>query len=173
MNKDDILYSMEKLIPLFWANHEFFPLCNIYINLYDIDIAYKVLLECLEICVKDIDFMQINQLCKLAVYSKKIPTEKLNEVYKFINSSIDTSVLNYSDTQKYLRCNDEIRYLLQINPNQQPALYLSLSTDITQDNTEQLGCLLKSIEKAIKEMDNDINPLYNMQKHSPYEIVLT
>lgn len=171
-NKESILHTIMNLIPLFWANHEFFPLCNIYINLYDIDTAYKMLLECLEICIKDMDFMQINQLCKLAVYSKKIPTEKLNEVYKFINSAIDTSALNYSEIQKYLRCNDEIKYLLQINPNQQPALYLSLSTDITQDNTERLGSLLKSIDKAIKEIDNDINPLYNIQKHSPYEIIL-
>lgn len=172
IDRNEVLNCINKLIPLFWANHDFFPLCNIYLNLHNINTAYKVLLECLEICAKDSDFIQINHLCKLAVYCKKIPIDKLNDVYKFISNAIDTSILNYSDTRRYLRCNDEIKYLLQINPNQQPSLYLSLKTDITQDNTEQLGCLLKSIEKALREIDDDINPLYNIQKHSPYEIVL-
>lgn len=145
-------------------------MCNIYLNLYSIDIAYKVLLECLEVAVKDFDFEQINHLCKLAVYSKKFPIEYLNCVYKFIDEKIDTSTLDYSNTKRYLRCNDEIKYLLQINPQQQPKLYLSLKTDI--NDTEEIGCLLKSIERTIKEMDNSINPLYNIQKHSPYEIIL-
>lgn len=170
MAKEDVLYTIKKMIPLFWSNHDFFPLCNIYLNLYDIDIAYKVLLECLEVSVKDLDFEQINHLCKLAVYSHKLPIEYLNQVYKFIDKTIDTNTLNYSDTKKYLRCNDEIKYLLQINPRQQPQLYLSLKTDI--NDTEEIGCLLKSIERTLKEMDNNINPLYKIQKHSPYEIIL-
>lgn len=170
MKKEDVLYTIKKLIPLFWSNHDFFPLCNIYLNLYSIDMAYKVLIECLEIAVKELDFMQINHLCKLAVYSNKFPIEYLNQVYKFIDKSINTDELNYSNTKKYLRCNDEIKYLLQVNPKQQAQLYLSLKTDI--NDTEGIGCLLKSLEKTIKEMDNSINPLYTIQKHSPYEILL-
>ena len=170
MDKEDVLYKIEKMIPLFWSNHNFFSLCNIYLNLYNIDIAYKTLLECLEIAVKDFDFEQINHLCKLAVYSKKFPIEYLNYVYKFIDEKIDTNTLDYSNTKRYLRCNDEIKYLLQINPQQQPKLYLSLKTDI--NDTEEIGCLLKSIKRTINEMDNSINPLYNIQKHSPYEIIL-
>ncbi|NBH27726.1 pentapeptide repeat-containing protein [Lachnospiraceae bacterium] len=170
MSKEDVLSKIKMMIPLFWSNHNFFSLCNIYLNLYSIDIAYKVLLECLEVAVKDFDFEQINHLCKLAVYSKKFPIEYLNCVYKFIDEKIDTSTLDYSNTKRYLRCNDEIKYLLQINPQQQPKLYLSLKTDI--NDTEEIGCLLKSIERTIKEMDNSINPLYNIQKHSPYEIIL-
>lgn len=170
MTKEEVLCTIKKLIPLFWSNHDFFPLCNIYLNLYSMDMAYKVLIECLEIAVKELDFMQINHLCKLAVYSNKFPIEYLNQVYKFIDKSIDTDALNYSNTKKYLRCNDEIKYLLQVNPKQQPKLYLSLKTDI--NDTEGIGCLLKSLEKTIREMDNSINPLYNIQKHSPYEIIL-
>lgn len=170
MTKKDVLNKIEKMIPLFWANHNFFSLCNIYLNLYSIDIAYKVLLECLEVAVKDFDFEQINHLCKLAVYSKKFPIEYLNCVYKFIDEKIDTSILDYSNTKRYLRCNDEIKYLLQINPQQQPTLYLSLKTAI--NDTDEIGCLLKGIERTIKEMDNSVNPLYNIQKHSPYEVIL-
>lgn len=171
MTKEEVLYTIKNLIPLFWANHDFFPLCNIYLYLYEFDIAYKTLLECLEISIKEFDFMQINQLCKLAVYSYKFPTKHLNDVYKFIDNKIDTRVLSYSDARKYLRCNDEIKYLLQINPQQQPILYLSLKTDA--NNTDELGKLLKSIEKAIREIDEEINPIYNIQHHSPYEIILT
>lgn len=170
MEKEEVLFKIEKMIPLFWANQDFFPLCNIYLNFYDTNCAYNIILECLEIAIKSFDFEQINHLCKLTVYSKKFPVEYLNQVYKFVDEKIDTKTLDYSNTKKYLRCNDEIKYLLQINPKQQSKMYLSLKTGIT--DTEKIGGLLKSIERTIKEMDISINPLYNIQKHSPYEIIL-
>ncbi|MDD3263250.1 MAG: hypothetical protein PHR61_05440 [Candidatus Absconditabacteria bacterium] len=135
----------------FNEQNQYFPLVNCYIVQKKIDLA----IECNETgLIKSAslhDFRSLYFYCIQASQILKISREKRMLLYSKINSILSDETLYGGEYHQFYLYFPRIKQLLFDTPNNNPAMTLTLHTNIEPDDYNKLSILLSSIEQATRK----------------------
>lgn len=126
---------------------EWFPLCNIYLALGQVEIAIPFLRQGLTEVVSRYDYRMIKFYCKLISYSKSFSTHTLHSFYRLICRLNQGNERN-KETRNFVRNIGEIKELLF--SSNKPTLNISFITNITSMEPEKIGLVLSKLFSIAK-----------------------
>lgn len=165
--------SLNHLEKYYLSINEFFPLTNIYLAQKKLDYAYQSIVNGLVYSVQTKDFRMLKFFCRLASISDCFSSTQLHELYNKIHEIIPAEHLDVNELHNYEIHIGEIRTLLLNNKANKLTAQISLKTNIENQNSIDLGYLIKILNETIRLSDNDLKwDLIEIRHNSPYELFL-
>lgn len=166
------LSILPNLLSYYLNEHEYYYVINILALQNNFKDLWNVLPRAFEYVVSKKDYSSLQDICNLIAKLKIFGSQQLKELYEIIKNYSAPNDLSNHQIRKYSYYLENIKRILLENPNEYPTASITMNTDITPSNMEELLPLLECIEDNINSFDSSINPKIQISRHSPYEIVV-
>lgn len=166
-NKDD-------MIIYYYSQHDYFPLANIMIGLYEYDEAWNYIQKGIREAFDYFDFRMVKHFCKLAISCKKFSHIQLKFLYNLITGLSYQKELGSEELHSYLINIGEIRELLLNTAVDKERAEFIIKTSIDKDDLEGINELYNNINHILKKYCSaeHIDSI-ELRHNSPYELLIT
>lgn len=168
----EALELLQKLIPYYLETKQFFNVINILWINNDHDNFKLLLPQVLEYTVKHNDFEALQNICSLIVRTNMLDAQQLKNIYSRITEIAQPDKMPTHMYKSYIFYIEHIRQILYVNPENNPVLQITLSTDITKGELHKLIPILEDIDNVVRETSESLNPQIKLVHYSPYEIII-
>ncbi len=168
MSGNELLKQLKELEAHFYYKKDYFSLVNINIFLGDQEKAFLYLQEGLVYLLKIKNFKMIRFLCKLASENHFFTKKQLSDLYYVLQSDSVLQRMSSYEYKNYLFEMNFIKGLLIDNPFGWPQMIIKLSTNIDNEERNNLQKLLTYIDSVLKIHAPQANHLITIRHNSPF-----
>ncbi len=165
---EEYLENLDKLMEFYKYTHNYFPLTNILISQNIFKEAFASVINGISLSIELRRFRMLRNYCKQLKYIKDITMHDRQSLYRYILNKI--SKMNFRDFE-YNNLNNylpEVRQIL-LDDLKKQKLEVSLTTNITSNDTEKLSVLINIIECLL---DGNCNYSIELRHNSPWDIFI-
>lgn len=170
-------YYIEQLSLLqnyYESKKEFFPLANILLARKQIKDAISIIDEGIHDSIDTKDYRMLKNYCWLLKETSEVSIGEKHEIYRKINTYVNSIPLTQIDYFSYTTYMGEIRELMLNSISGQPRLEISIYTVFSQNNVQNIYELISTITEVVNNTKTNRHVDFIEVRHnSPYEIVLS
>ncbi len=172
VKSDDYIDNIRLLKPIFFCEHNFLALANIYAFDGETENTYATIFHGLEYACKEKNFSLIRQLCRFASINNYFNLNQLKSFYEFLENNIDVKQLEYVEYRNYLNELYIAKSLLIDCPFNRDIIEVKVKTNFNHSDVAKLAETFRVINTTIEKYAPDSNNHIVVRHNSPVDITL-